>query len=183
MFAVVGALRLSSGGVKVDLDRISAHKAFDTNNMSSSIHDVCIIRTATEITFTDLIQPIALPKKNLPEDQGVQVILSGWGRNRFPWPDIPDVLQFSEFETISSEECATRFVNVPKFRDAIRKENLCAMDKKHGGGSGNPNAHGACHGDSGMVMWFFIRNFLENRMIFQEKIENRPIFFGKSFNC
>lgn len=165
MFAVVGALRLSSGGVKVNLDRISAHKGFDKSNMSSSIHDVCVIRTATNINFTDLIQPIALPKENLPEDRGTQVVLSGWGRHKFPWFDIPDILQFSEFETITSDECATRFVNVPVFRDAIRKESLCAIDKKNGEGSGNPNATGACHGDSGKIYNYEINYERNNFMI------------------
>lgn len=79
MFAVVGALRQSSGGVTVELDTITAHKGF---NYTSVRYDVAVIRTATEIIFTDLIQPIALPTVDLPDDRPRQVILSGWGRHR-----------------------------------------------------------------------------------------------------
>lgn len=78
MVAVVGALRLSSGGVKVELDTITAHKKFDMRiGEASGIYDVAVIRTAAEIIFTDLIQPIALPKADLPDDR--PVVLSGWG--------------------------------------------------------------------------------------------------------
>lgn len=82
LVAVVGALRRSSGGVVVELDAISAHKKFDLSNQASGIYDVAILRTATEIAFNELVQPIALPKANIPEDRSVKVVTSGWGRHK-----------------------------------------------------------------------------------------------------
>lgn len=81
MYAVVGAIRLSSDGVTVELDKITTRKGFDANDMKTGIYDVAVLRTATEIVFNDLIQPIALPKENIPEDRRVQVIAAGWGMN------------------------------------------------------------------------------------------------------
>lgn len=77
--AVVGALRKSSGGVAIELDTITAHKGF---NYTTAKYDVAVLRTATEIIFTDLIQPIALPKANLPADKSIPVVLCGWGRHK-----------------------------------------------------------------------------------------------------
>lgn len=78
MYAVVGALRLSSGGVKYELDMVTPHKEF---SMLTGKYDVAVLRTAKEIAFTDLIQPVALPTVNLPEDKSTRVVLAGWGRD------------------------------------------------------------------------------------------------------
>lgn len=77
MIAYIGAIRLTEGGYSIDLDTITAHKGF---NDTFGRFDVAVIRTATEIIFNDLIQPIALPKVDLPEDRSIQVVLSGWGK-------------------------------------------------------------------------------------------------------
>lgn len=76
--AVVGALRQTSGGVVVKLDKITPHEGFVLDGV---YNDIGLIRTAEEIIFTDYIQPIALPKENLSEDSRV-VLLSGWGRHK-----------------------------------------------------------------------------------------------------
>lgn len=77
IFAVVGALRVSSGGVNVELDTITSHV-----NYREGSHDIAVIRTATKITFTKYIQPIALPTTNLPDDKSVRVLACGWGQSR-----------------------------------------------------------------------------------------------------
>lgn len=80
VMAVVGALRQSVGGVRYDLDTITAHEKFNLETMKTSIYDVGILRTVKEIIFTNLIQPIALTKVDLPDDRPTQVITSGWGK-------------------------------------------------------------------------------------------------------
>lgn len=77
VIAIVGALRLSSGGVKVELDTITPHGGF---SFHTARNDIGVIRTVKEIEFTDLVQPIALSTVDLPDDRTTQVILSGWGR-------------------------------------------------------------------------------------------------------
>lgn len=79
VFAVVGGVRKSSGGVIVELEKITAHKGFD---LKIGKYDVALIRTATDIIFTDLVQPIALPKANLPDDKSIRLFLTGWGRHK-----------------------------------------------------------------------------------------------------
>lgn len=76
--AVVGVLRQTEGGVVVKVDKITSHKGFVLDGI---YNDIGLIRTAKEITFTDYIQPIALPKENLSEDTSLRVVLSGWGRH------------------------------------------------------------------------------------------------------
>lgn len=63
------------GGVSVKLNKITAHQKYNPYRI---LNDVSLLRTAEEITFTDFIQPIALPSADLPTDS--QVLLSGWGR-------------------------------------------------------------------------------------------------------
>ena len=76
VYGVVGALRTSSGGVAIKLDKIIPHKGWKEENMEM---DIGLMRTAEEIIFTDHVKPIALPKQNLPEDTNVHAVMAGWG--------------------------------------------------------------------------------------------------------
>lgn len=81
VFALVGAFRQSEGGVRVELDTITPHAGFSLEQL---VNDIALIRTAEEITFTDLIQPIALPTS--PIEATARVVLSGWGKHRVSYP-------------------------------------------------------------------------------------------------
>lgn len=71
--AVVGAVRLTEGGIVIRLNKITAHENYtDFGN-----YDVSLIRTQDEIIFTDTVQPIALPTHDTGDD--VRAILCGWG--------------------------------------------------------------------------------------------------------
>jgi len=135
VYALVGAYRQTNGGVKVELDKITPHKEFSLQQL---VNDIALIRTAEEITFTNLIQPIALPTS--PLEATARVVLTGWGKHKFPKKIIPDVLQFSELQTIDRNECSTRFGSMPMLQNFIYDTIVCTVDKKNGG---------ACHGDSG----------------------------------
>jgi secreted trypsin-like serine protease len=136
VFAVVGAYRQTEGGVKVELDTLTPHDGFDIREL---IHDIGIIRTAEEITFTDLIQPIALPTSQL--NGMTRVVLSGWGKHQSAASfATPDILQFSELTAIGQDECKSRYDDVPMLQAKIHESVVCTLDKKKGG---------ACHGDSG----------------------------------
>lgn len=76
VYAVIGTTRLSRG-VTVELDKITPHKKFFASETDIK-YDISLLRTASKIVFTDLIQPIALPTQNTEED--VTAIISGWGR-------------------------------------------------------------------------------------------------------
>lgn len=62
---------------------------------------------------------------------------------QIPSLETPDVLQFTELETFNTKECAKRYENIPQFRGAVQKGNLCTIDKKNGG---------SCNGDSGNLI-------------------------------
>lgn len=192
MYAIVGATRLSRGGVHIELDKIVAHKGFDYFQEHGK-YDVAVIRTANEIVFSDLIQPIALPTSDFPDDRAVKVVLSGWGRlevitnftisfascfivycvhvflqysDDYDEEDVmkPEILQFNEYETISRKECANRFANVPHLFKLVHEANICTMPKKN---------DSVCHGDSGNLMinqshnqtilWVIYHSFFEFR--------------------
>lgn len=76
IYAVVGTISLKSG-VSINFNKITPHEGFSLERIEN---DISLLRTATEITFTNFIQPIALPSRNLPEEGNIAVILSGWGQ-------------------------------------------------------------------------------------------------------
>lgn len=75
VYAIAGNVRLSKG-IRINLDKITPYEGYDAHRL---INDISLIRTAQEIIFTDSIQPIALPKRSLPNEGSTQVVLSGWG--------------------------------------------------------------------------------------------------------
>lgn len=76
---IVGGHRRTSGGTLHALDKIINHPKFDG---SRGANDVSMLRTAKDIVFTKLVQPIALPTDDLPAEEGLALFLSGWGRNK-----------------------------------------------------------------------------------------------------
>lgn len=140
VYAVAGALRRLSGGVVVKLDKITAHEKYDPYKIRN---DVSLLRTAQEITFTDAIQPIALPSANLPEEGNTPVLLSGWGRTSYPTPigkpQLPDILQFTYPHTLSFKDCVKRFKGTGAGSN-VHESNVCTINAKN---------VGACMGDSG----------------------------------
>lgn len=160
-YAVVGALRQFSGGIEMDVDKITSHGSFDFN---SAKNDIALIRTAKEIIFNDKIQPIVLPNSDVA--YGKEVIISGWGTNevikyrkkivqsmkfqRFYFfffkldsyfPSKPDVLQYLEVETISLDRCKRYYQFGPEQR-RLHNSTVCTASKRR---------DGPCHGDSGMI--------------------------------
>lgn len=78
VYAVVGALHLSQGGVRVDINKITQHEKWDRSKI---ISDIALLRTASEFAFSNIIRPIGLPTQNLPAEGKTPVLLSGWGKN------------------------------------------------------------------------------------------------------
>lgn len=77
VYAVIGSINLN-GGVSVQLDKITPHENFFVSRKDVR-NDISLIRTAQQIVFTKLIQPIALPSQDTEEN--TDVIVSGWGRS------------------------------------------------------------------------------------------------------
>lgn len=72
---VVGTNSLTSGGEKYSVEKIIVHEDYDGGEI---INDVSVVKVSTDIEFTDLVQPIQLPKTDTAE--GAVLTLTGWGR-------------------------------------------------------------------------------------------------------
>lgn len=76
--AVVGSVDRRKAGVTIKLNKITSHEKWDRTRI---VNDISLIRTASEIIFSNTIQPIALPTHDLPNEGNTSVVLSGWGKN------------------------------------------------------------------------------------------------------
>lgn len=74
--AVVGSIDRRKG-VTITLNKITPHEKWDGNRL---LNDISLVRTVSEIIFSDTIQPIALPTQDLPDENDTAVVVSGWGK-------------------------------------------------------------------------------------------------------
>ncbi|XP_031639169.1 chymotrypsin-2-like [Contarinia nasturtii] len=134
-YVVVGGNHLNDG-IPLKLDKITPHEHFDLNTL---YNDISLLRTAEEIVFTDLIQPVSLPTQTT--DGNTSVVLSGWGRTRYEngTPPLSDTLQFVESTTISFDECTERFKDHEALQ-YLNENDICTINEVDAG---------ACSGDSG----------------------------------
>lgn len=79
VLVIVGALRISTGGIRHALDRIVNHPNFTSTRRS---HDISVLRTAQRIVFTQHVRAIALPTTDLLATGGFPAFFSGWGQHR-----------------------------------------------------------------------------------------------------
>lgn len=102
IYAVIGTIRLHEGGTAIAVDKITLHSEWNSVQL---INDIALIRTAVEIIFSQTIQAIALPTKNLPTEEKTNVLLSGWGRTSVKIMNFifQKMRQFSEMFLIFSE--------------------------------------------------------------------------------
>lgn len=132
LIAVVGVLHKEEDGLLFYFDNVMPHEEFDYTSM---VNDIALIRTDEEIIFTDFIQPIALPTRNLPEEGNVATIVSGWGR---VLKASTDILQYAIVPTISNGECKRS----PAIGNYVDEKKVCTLYGK---------GVGACLGDSGKI--------------------------------
>lgn len=74
IYTVVGALRYFDNGVEYKIADYHLHPSFEP---LFTLNDISLLLTASEIIFTESIQPIALPTSNVTV--GTTAIVSGWG--------------------------------------------------------------------------------------------------------
>lgn len=133
--AVVGALRLKSGGVTLKLSKITPHQNYNAKLLQN---DISLILTKQDIIFTNSINAIALPKNDV--EGSTPLLLSGWGRDQYPAnKPLPDNLQYTNPTALSKEACKERFEG-HEARDYLYNGVVCST---------NAQNVGACHGDSG----------------------------------
>ncbi|XP_055692168.1 trypsin alpha-3-like [Lutzomyia longipalpis] len=99
--SVLGAHSRTSGGTTFTSARIVNHPQYNANTIAN---DVCVIQTTNPITFTNLIQPIALGSAHV--GGGVAAVVSGWGVTSFPGGSLAANLQFLNVQTITNAQCS-----------------------------------------------------------------------------
>ncbi|XP_031626847.1 uncharacterized protein LOC116343091 [Contarinia nasturtii] len=133
---VVGARELKSGGTWLSIEKIT-----NFPNYSPTIfqNDISLLRTAQEIHFTVLIQPIALPTSNLMID-GASVVVSGWGFTKMPDTILDteskpsNILQFTKLKVLDIYKC------IDKFKGKVKVSHICTQSSMN---------EGVCTGDKG----------------------------------
>lgn len=59
-----------------DIKEVTLHPKY---NASTKENDIALIRMKNRIIFTDLLKPIALPTEDFPNENGINVFVSGFG--------------------------------------------------------------------------------------------------------
>lgn len=138
VYAVVGAIK-KKDGVPYRLSTIKRHPEYDARK---SLNDISILRTTGDITFSHLIQPIALPVHNFAEGE---VVISGWGctsqLHPMEKPKMSETLKFINSSTLSINDCVKQFKGHQN-GELVRNTNICTI---------SPVNVGACFGDSGKL--------------------------------
>lgn len=127
----VGTIQVSEGEI-YDVMRVINHEGYNSNRV---FNDVSLLKTASSIEFSALVQPIAI--RSSTRNAKEVATASGWGLTSSPGK-IPNTLQFIALKTISNEECARR--HVLSNRSNIYKGSVCTLTKQN---------EGLCMGDSG----------------------------------
>lgn len=65
-----------------DYERIIVHEGYDSNS-KFKYHDIALVRLALDVTFTQFIKPICLPRKSYDLSTGLvpnyKLTVAGWG--------------------------------------------------------------------------------------------------------
>lgn len=91
---LAGAYILSSGGVRVEIEKIFVHGSY--TGKYGKLHNIAVVRLKTPLVFSNLIKPIELYQGPVPVTS--IVIYSGWGTS--------DSLKFNHGDFMWSSDCA-----------------------------------------------------------------------------
>ncbi|XP_022211862.1 serine protease SP24D [Drosophila obscura] len=121
-----GTLRLSGGGVRVNVAQVAVHPRY-----GGSGHDVAVLRLASALQFSSDIRAIALAGSDPPNNALVDI--SGWGAI-FQNGPVSDELLYVHVRSLARDTCQqTYFRRLPE-------TTMCLLHEAQ---------KGACHGDSG----------------------------------
>ncbi|XP_015602365.1 chymotrypsin-1 [Cephus cinctus] len=130
---VVGTNYLSTGGIAYKANSIILHMDYVREKQ---VHDIALIKTEVEITFTDKIAPVALPTADVDESNCI-ANFTGWGYTD-KYSANSNSLQVIEFKVIALSECQNTF-------QKVIPTHLCTY---------NIIGEGLCYGDSGSPLVF-----------------------------
>ncbi|XP_058060691.1 serine protease easter-like [Anopheles bellator] len=137
-------LKADKRGQEHEAHQLIPHPDFDINDFAN---DIALIKLATDITYTDYVQPVCLWNRdtNLQSIVGMKGFIVGFGFNEKDV--VSDYLKDAEIPVVDSYTCINS--NPDAFSFKVKPEMYCA---------GNRDGVSACNGDSGGGMVFNYAN-------------------------
>ncbi|XP_052898221.1 trypsin-3-like isoform X1 [Anopheles moucheti] len=129
----VGSSEHASGGAVVSVARAVEHPNYDDSTID---FDFSLLELKDELTFSDQVQPVALPEQDEPVEDGTMTTVSGWGNTQSS-TESNAVLRAANVPTVNQQECE----NAYELSGGITDRMLCAGYQQGG--------KDACQGDSG----------------------------------
>ncbi|MFF3556188.1 serine protease [Streptomyces tsukubensis] len=129
---VAGSNTLNPAGTIHRVQETMRHENYN-GNAAGSPNDIGLLKLSTPITYTPLVQPIALPDP--PAYPAGGATLTGWGHLN-GGGEQPNTLQHATVTLLTLAECQTRWLG-----QNINAGHLCTLDR-------TPLVS-ACEGDSG----------------------------------
>jgi len=126
---------------KFQIDRIWLHKDFQTEGPYS--HDLALVRLrrkrdGSAVRFSPEVSPVCLPEHGSHYHEGLQCVISGWGKTSPNSPVNPGCLRAAKLPIMNQARCEKNYENSSGW---IIPSMVCA-GYPHGGVD-------ACKGDSG----------------------------------
>ncbi|XP_052899024.1 trypsin-1-like [Anopheles moucheti] len=129
----VGSSEHASGGKVAHVAHVLQHPSYDG---STTDFDYSLLELKDELTFSDEVQPVALPEQDEAVKDGTMTTVSGWGNTQSA-DESNDVLRAANVPTVSQKKCNKAYKQFGGVTDRM----LCAGYQKGG--------KDACQGDSG----------------------------------
>ncbi|KFB42844.1 trypsin [Anopheles sinensis] len=128
-----GSSKHAAGGTVVAVKRVVMHPGY---NSATIDYDFSLLELESEVTFSDSVQPVALPKQDEEVEDGTLTTVSGWGNTQSA-SESNEVLRAANVPTVNQKECDEAYESFGGVTDRM----LCAGYKQGG--------KDACQGDSG----------------------------------
>uniref|UniRef100_A0A240PPX9 trypsin n=1 Tax=Anopheles epiroticus TaxID=199890 RepID=A0A240PPX9_9DIPT len=129
----IGSSEHASGGAVMNIARIVPHPGHSANTNN---YDIALLELESALTFSDKVQPVALPEQDEPIEEGTMGIVSGWGLT-LSESDSNAVLRATNVPIVDQQECNKAYHSY----GGVTGQMFCAGFKQGGTGT--------CSNDSG----------------------------------
>jgi len=122
---------------EVGVTEVIQHEDYNGNTV---LNDICLLKLAKPLEWTETVQPVTLPAAGLNFTDGDQFIVSGWGATSEGGIFLPNQLQKVTVPYVDDQTCDDAYGG-----NAVDETMVCAGDIENGGID-------SCQGDSGGPM-------------------------------
>lgn len=117
-------------GTTNPLTKVTMHPSYSSSTIDN---DYCVLTLTNAVSPSNNVQIIGIADKSPATGEKAQ--LTGWGKTSGSTSALPTLLQYAEFDILSSSDCAKLWSDV----NPVTKNMICATNKAASG----------CNGDSG----------------------------------